>query len=172
MVMTPKIGVKINMAVVTLKELRGELPKGKRLMGIDQSKKALGLAISNPDLTIATPLRTIERTRFTQDVKVLAAVCKEYAVGGFVIGLPLNMDDSEGPRVDSVRHFADNLIQARDTFGFAPLIAFFDERLSTYAVDDFLQEHAHISRKRRDKVIDQLAAQMILQGALEKMGKD
>lgn len=159
------------MAVVTLKELKTALPKGKRLMGIDQSKRALGLAISNPDLTIATPLCTIARSKFTQDVKALAAVCGEYAVGGFVIGLPLNMDDSEGPRVDSVKHFADNLMQARETLGFDPLIAFFDERLTTEAVKDFLEEQANISRKRRNKIIDQLAAQMILQGALEKMSK-
>ena len=157
------------MPVVTLKELKASLHKGKRLMGIDQSKRAWGLAISNPDLTIATPLCTIERSKFGQDVKTLAAICQEYAVGGFIIGLPLNMDETEGPRVDSVKHFADNLIQARDVLGFDPLISFFDERLSTYAVDDFLQEHAHISRKQRDKVIDKLAAQLILQGALDKL---
>ena len=140
-------------------------------MGIDQSKKALGLAISNPDLTIATPLRTIERTKFKQDIKTLAAICQEYAVGGFIIGLPLNMDESEGPRVDSVKHFADNLMQARDVLGFDPLIAFLDERLTTSAVKDFLEEQANISSKRRNKIIDQLAAQLILREALEKMEK-
>jgi putative Holliday junction resolvase len=157
------------MPVVTLKELKDRLPKGKRLVGIDQSKKALGLALSNPDLTIATPLCTIKRTKFTQDVKELATVCKEYGVGGFVIGLPLNMDGSEGPRVDSVRHFADNLIQAQDVLGFDPLIAFFDERLSTSAVEDMLDEHSRLSREERNKVIDKLAAQVILQGALESL---
>ena len=161
-----------NKSIVSLKELKTALPKGKRLMGIDQGKKTLGLALSNPDLTIATPLKTIERSKFTQDVKTLADICREYGVGGFVIGLPLNMDDSEGPRTDSVRHFADNLVQAKEIFGFELLIAFFDERLSTYAVDDFLNEHAGISRKRRDEVIDKLAAQLILQGALEKMNCD
>ena len=160
------------MAIVTLKELRAALPKGKRLMGIDQSKKAWGLAISNPDLSIATPLRTIVRSKFTLDVKILAEICKEYGVAGFVIGLPLNMDDSEGPRVDSVRHFGDNLIGAKDVLGFDPLVAFYDERLSTSAVEDMLSDHVRMSREERNKVIDKLAAQLILQGALEKMARD
>ncbi|MBI3441538.1 MAG: Holliday junction resolvase RuvX [Proteobacteria bacterium] len=160
------------MAIVTLKELRAALPKGKRLIGIDHGSKTWGLAISNPDLTIASPLKTIERSKFKLDIQTLADTCAEYGVGGFVIGLPLNMDGSEGPRVDSVRHFADNLMQARDMFGFEPLIAFFDEQLSTYAVDEFLNEHTRLSRKHRDKVIDKLAAQVILHGALEKMGQD
>lgn len=157
------------MAVMTLKELKAALPKGKRLVGIDHGTKTWGVAVSNPDLTIASPLKTIARGKFLENVKELAAICTEYGVGGFVIGLPLNMDDSEGPRVDSVRHFAENLLQARSVFGFEPLISFFDERLTTDAVDDFLNEHTRLSRKRRDKVIDKLAAQMILQGALEAM---
>ena len=159
------------MPIVTLKELRSALPKGKRLIGIDHGAKTWGLAISNPDLSIATPLQTIARSKFSQDVQLLAALCREYGVGGFVIGLPLNMDGSEGPRVDSVRHFAENLMQAREVFGFEPLLAFFDERLSTCAVDDFLNEHTRLSRRRRDKVIDKLAARLILQGALENMKK-
>jgi putative Holliday junction resolvase len=154
------------MAIVTLKELRGLLPKGKRLMGIDHGSKTWGLAVSNPDLTIASPLTTISRTKFSEDVKKLSTICKEYGVGGFVIGLPLNMDDSEGPRVDSVRHFADNLMKAKEALGFEPLIAFLDERLTTDAVDDFLNEHTKLSRKRRDEIIDKLAAQVILQEAL------
>lgn len=157
------------MPIVTLKELRIMLPKGKRLLGIDQSKNKLGVAVSNPDLTIATPLRTITRTRFSEDVKTLAAICKEYGVGGFVIGLPLNMDDTAGPRVDSVKHFALNLLQAQATLGFAPLIAFLDERLSTHAAQDLLDEQTNISGKRRAGIIDQLAAQIILQDALKLM---
>jgi putative Holliday junction resolvase len=160
------------MTIVTLKELRASLPKGKRLIGIDHGAKTWGLAVCDPALSIATPLKTIARSKFSLDVKVLAAICAEYGVGGFVIGLPLNMDGSEGPRVDSVRHFAENLIAARDSFGFEPLIAFFDERLSTAAVDDFLSEHTKLSRLRRDQVVDKLAAQVILQGALEKMRKN
>jgi putative Holliday junction resolvase len=160
------------MTIVTLKELRASLPQGKRLIGIDHGAKTWGLAVCNPELSIATPLKTIARSKFSLDVKILAAICLEYGVGGFVIGLPLNMDGSEGPRVDSVRHFAENLLQARDLFGFEPLIAFFDERLSTAAVEDFFNEHTRLSRQRRDAVVDKLAAQVILQGALEKMRKD
>lgn len=159
------------MAIVTLKDLKSALPKGRRLMGIDQSKKALGLALSNPELTIATPLKTIPRVKFTEDVKALAAVCREYEVGGFVVGLPLNMDGTEGPRVDSVKHFALNLLNARAALGFDPVIAFADERLSTYAADELLSEHTRMSRQERDGVIDQLAAQMILQSALEQIAK-
>ena len=159
------------MTIVTLKELRAALPKGKRLLGIDQSKKALGLALATPDLTMATPLKTIVRVKFTEDVKALAVVCKEYNVGAFVIGLPLNMDGSEGPRVESVKHFGDNLIAAREALGFEPVIAFFDERLTTSAVEDMLDEHSRLSREERNKVIDKLAAQVILQGALDKMAR-
>lgn len=158
------------MAIITLKELKAALPKGKRLMGIDHGKKTWGLAVSNPELTIAMPLKTIARTKFSKDIVSLSMICKEYNVGGFVIGLPLHMDESEGPRVDSVRHFAENLQAAQDVLGFDPPVAFFDERLSTYAVEDFLNEHARLSRKKRDAVVDKLAAQVILQGALEKMG--
>lgn len=160
------------MTIVTLKELRTALPKGKRLIGIDHGSKTWGLAVSNPDLTIASPLKTIVRSKFKEDVQALATICAEYGVSGFVIGFPLGMDGEEGPRVDSVRHFAENLIQSREILGFEPLIAFFDERLSTYAVDEFLNEHTRLSRKRRDKVIDKLAAQVILQGALETMNKE
>lgn len=159
------------MAVVTLKDLKSTLPKGKRLLGIDQSKKALGLALSNPELTLATPLKTIVRARFAEDVAALAAVCREYDVRGFVIGLPLNMDGTEGPRVDSVKHFAFNLTAAKEALGFDPLIAFADERLSTSAADDLLSEHTRMSRRERDAVIDQLAAQMILQGALDEIAR-
>ncbi len=167
------------MAILTLKELRAALPAGKRLLGVDQSKKALGLALSSPDLAMATPLTTIVRTKFTEDVKKLAEICREYAVGGFVIGLPFNMDGTEGPRVDSVRHFADNLTGAAGVLGFDPPIAFFDERLTTQAAHDLLEEAANISSKRRGnkgagfraEVIDQLAAQIILQGALEEISE-
>ncbi|MBU6474422.1 MAG: Holliday junction resolvase RuvX [Alphaproteobacteria bacterium] len=159
------------MAIVTLKELRAALPRGKRLLGVDQSKKALGLALSSPDLGLATPLKTLMRTKFTEDIKILAEICREYAIGGFVVGLPVNMDGTEGPRVDSVRHFADNLIGAADVLGFEPPVAFFDERLSTQAAHDLLVEAANVSAKRRAEVIDQLAAQIILQGALDQMAR-
>ncbi len=159
------------MPVVPLPQFRDALPKGKRVLGIDQGSKTWGLAIANFDLTMATPLKTIQRSKFTQDVQTLAKLCAEYSIAGLIIGLPLSMDGMEGPRVDSVRHFADNLIKARDALGFEPVISFFDERLSTYAVEDLLNEQGNISREKRDKIIDMLAAQVILQGALDQMAR-
>jgi putative Holliday junction resolvase len=159
------------MAVVSVKELKKLLRPRARLMGIDHSAKALGLALSNPELTLATPFKTLKRAKFTENIKELAPLCREYSIGGFVIGLPLNMDDSEGPRAQSVRHFGAELLKAKTLLGFDPVIAFFDERLSTFAVEDFLNEHNSLSRKKRDEIVDALAASHILQGALDEMGK-
>ena len=156
------------MPITELTQLCAQLPPGKRLMGIDHSKKAWGLAVSTPDLGMATPLSVITAAKFSDGVAQLADLCREYKAGGFVIGLPLNMDDSEGPRAQSVRHFADNLIAAKDKLGFEPVIAFFDERLSTAAVEDFLQEHK-VPPHKRAAAIDKLAARMILQGALDAL---
>jgi putative Holliday junction resolvase len=157
------------MAIIPLKELKTHLPRGKRLMGIDHGEKTLGLALSNPDLTIATPFKTIQRTKFTQDIVTLAKICSEYEVFGFVIGLPLNMDGTEGPRVQSVKHFSDNLLKATEALGFEPLIAFFDERLSTYAAEQSLIDDLDMRRDKRKAVIDAAAAAHILKGALEKI---
>ncbi len=158
------------MTVLSLKELKAALPGGKRLIGIDHGSKTWGLAVSTPELTMATPLKTIERTKFGQDIQKLAAICTEYGVAGFVIGLPLNMDGSEGPRVDSVRHFAVNLEAAAAVLGFTPLIAFFDERLTSFAAEDAMLAH-DVTRKKRAAAIDKLAAQHILQGAIDTMNK-
>ncbi len=157
------------MPIVSLKELKALLPRGKRLAGIDHGAKTWGLALSNPELTIATPLKTIQRSKFTLDVAKLAAVCREYEVAGFIIGMPFNMDDTSGPRTDSVKHFADNLIKAREILGFEPLIAFQDERLSTHAAEHLLIEDLDMSWKKRKGVIDAHAACPILQAALGAM---
>lgn len=138
---------------------------------MDHGEKTLGLALSNPELTIATPFKTLRRTTFTENLKELSALSREYGVRGFVIGLPLNMDDSEGPRAQSVRHFAANLLKAKDTLGFEPVITFFDERLSSFAVEDFLAEERKMPHKKRKEIIDALAASHILQGALEALTK-
>src|SRR5689334_3321178 len=116
------------MPVVSLKELKAQLPPGKRVMGIDHAMNTWGVALADPGLTIATPFKTIRRTKFTPDVAKLAALCREYEVGGFVIGMPFNMDGTSGPRTDSVKHFADNMIKSKAVFISEPLIAFFDER--------------------------------------------
>lgn len=157
------------MPIVTMKELKALLPKGKRMMGIDHGSKTIGMAFSNPELTIATPFKTLQRVKFTENVKQLATICKEYEVHGFVIGLPLHMNGDEGKRVEQVKSFGNNLINAREILGFDPLIVYWDERLSTFAVESFLIEEVNMRRKRRDEVVDKLAAQHILQSALNSL---
>lgn len=157
------------MAIVEIKDLKAVLPRGKRLLGIDAGEKTLGLALSDPGLMIASPLKTIERTKFTKDLPKLAQICKEYGVGGFIIGLPINMNGSEGPRAQSTRDLAANFLSMIDVLGFEPVIAFWDERLSTSAVERFLIEDADTNRKRRDQIIDKSAAAWILQGALDRI---
>jgi putative Holliday junction resolvase len=159
------------MAIVAIKEVRSHLPPRSRLLGMDHGEKTLGLALSNPELTIATPLKTLRGKTFTENINALMPLCKEYGVGGFIIGLPLNMDDSEGPRAQSVRHFGLNLIKAKATLGFEPVIAFVDERLSSYAAEDFLSEERGMKRKKHKDVIDALAAAHILKAALDAINK-
>ena len=135
-----------------------------RLIGLDLGTKTIGLALSDVGRQIASPLETIRRVKFTPDAQRIAALCATHAVGGLVIGLPLNMDGSEGPRVQSSRSFARNLKPL------LPLpILFFDERLSTAAVTRTLLE-ADASRARRGELVDKLAAAYILQSCLDVMG--
>jgi putative Holliday junction resolvase len=157
------------MPIVPLKELKALLPKGKRIMGIDHSTKALGLALADPNLTYATPLKTIRRSGFARDMAELAAVCRAYDVAAFVIGMPYHMDGTTGPRTDSVKHFGDNILKAHAALGFDPLIAFQDERLSTHAAEDKLSHDLGMGRDKRAKVVDALAAQNILQSALDTL---
>ena len=135
------------------------------LFGLDLGTKTIGVAISDPRRRIASPLLTIARTKFTADAKALLELAARHAVGGLVLGLPLNMDGSEGPRVQATRAFARSL---------APLtplpVLFWDERLSTAAVTRTLLA-ADASRKRRDEVVDKLAAAYILQGALDRLAR-
>ncbi len=152
------------MTETSVLDLPARLSRGQRLLGIDPGSKTLGLAISDPALKIASPLETIQRAKFTQDAAHLAEICQERRVGGLVIGLPVNMDGSEGPRCQSVRQFAANLT---DKAGFELAVAFWDERLSTAAVQRFLIDEADMTRKRRATVVDKMAAAYILQGALD-----
>ena len=149
-------------------ELPGRLAKGERLLGLDPGSKTIGLAISDSALTVASPLETIKRGKFTQDARRLAEICREYRVGGLVIGLPVNMDGSEGARCQSVRQLARNLTEKA---GFTQPIAFWDERLSTAAVERFLIDEADMTRKRRAAVVDKMAAAYILQGALDAIAR-
>jgi putative Holliday junction resolvase len=134
-----------------------------RLLGLDVGSKTIGMALSDVTRSIATPYHTVRRTKFTEDVKAIEAAIEEHDIGGIVIGLPLNLDGSEGPRAQSTRAFARNLA-AR----IAVPIVFWDERLSTAAVERHLIE-ADASRKRRAEVIDRMAAAYILQGALDRL---
>ncbi len=159
------------MTIGLLKDIARNIPKGKSLLGIDVGKKTLGLAVSDENHRVATPLRTIGRTKFTRDVKVLADIVQDYEVHGFVLGLPLNMDGSEGPRCQSVRDFAAELVKYREVVGMRPWIALWDERLSTVSVEYFVDKSVGIKRSSAKKrgITDKLAAQLILRGALDFM---
>lgn len=140
------------------------LPPGRALIGLDLGTKTIGVAVSDTGRRVATPLRTIRRTKFGADAAALVALMAERRIGGVVLGLPRNMDGGEGPRAQATRAFARNL---------APLIAepitFWDERLSTVAAERALIA-ADASRARRAEVIDHVAAGFILQGLLDRLG--
>jgi putative Holliday junction resolvase len=150
----------------TLEGLAAQLARGRRLIGIDLGTETIGIAASDPLLSIATPVTTLRRTRFKRDAEQLAALAEERKAGGLVYGLPVNMDGSEGPRSQSTREFA------REFAKRCPLpYAFWDERLSTAAVQRMLTEEADLSRKRRAEVVDRAAAAYILQGALDALAR-
>lgn len=149
--------------IVEPKDLKTSLAPKARLMGLDLGEKTIGIALSDAGLTIASPYRTIRRRKFTQDARDLLAAAAREGAAGFVIGLPLNMDGSEGPGCQSVRQFARNLEELTTL-----PITFQDERLSTMAVTRTLIE-ADRSRKRRKELVDKMAASYILQAALDRM---
>lgn len=148
---------------VAIEDLAPRLPIEARLLGLDVGTKTIGMALSDVTRSVATPYETIRRTKFTEDAKTILEVIETNQVGALVIGLPLNMDGSEGPRAQSIRAFARNLAALVDV----PMV-FWDERLSTAAVERHLIE-ANASRKRRAQVIDRMAAAYILQGALDRL---
>jgi putative Holliday junction resolvase len=156
------------MTIVPMDDLLPRLDAGTRLLGLDLGEKTIGLAISDRGLKVASPLETVRRAKFSKDAQALAALCEDRGVGGLVLGLPVNMDGSEGPRCQSVRQFAANLAELA---GFTLPIAFWDERLSTAAVERVLIAEADMSRKRRGQVVDKMAAAYILQGALDALGR-
>jgi putative Holliday junction resolvase len=139
------------------------LPASAAIAGLDFGDKTIGIAISDLRRQIASPTETIRRTKFTEDAAKLLQIVTTRDIRGLILGLPLNMDGSEGPRVQSTRAFARNLTRLTDL-----PIAFWDERLSTVAAERALLE-ADASRKRRKEVIDAVAAGYILQGALDRM---
>jgi putative Holliday junction resolvase len=141
----------------------GLLPAGRRLIGIDAGTKTLGLALSDVTRTIASPMTTIRRTKFAADARSLLALAAEHQIAGFVLGLPVNLDASEGRRAQATRALARNL----NTLTELPILLW-DERLTTAAAERLLLE-ADASRKRRAEVIDRIAATLILQSALDRM---
>jgi putative Holliday junction resolvase len=151
------------MPVLALAEAVTLFPQRGALIGLDLGTKTIGVAASDPDRRLATPVETITRTRFQLDAARLLVLAGERRAVGFVLGLPVNMDGSEGPRAQATRAFARNLA------GLTALpIALWDERLSTAAVERALIE-ADVSRAKRKAVIDQHAAAYILQGALDRL---
>jgi putative Holliday junction resolvase len=145
--------------------LREAVPQGSRLLGLDVGTKTIGTALSDTRLVIASPLETIRRRRFQGDVAALFALMDRHGVGGLVIGLPLTMAGGDGPRTQSVRQFARNLLALRDM-----PIALWDERLSTAAVTREMIA-ADLTRQRRAQIVDRVAAAYILQGCLDAIGR-
>lgn len=144
-------------------EFAAALPARKAIAGLDLGDKTIGVAVSDGARTVASPLTTIRRTKFTIDAAAVLAIATERDLGGIVLGLPRNMDGTEGPRCQSTRAFARNLSRLTDL-----PIGFWDERLSTVAAERALLE-ADTSRRRRAEVIDHVAAAYILQGALDRL---
>lgn len=148
---------------IPIEALPERLQTGMRLAGLDLGTKTLGIALSDPGLALATPLQTIHRVKFSKDAETLLKICARENVGGLVLGLPINMNGSEGPRAQATRAFLRNL---------APLtqipVVLWDERLSTAAAERAMLE-ADMSRKKRAEKIDAAAAAFILQGALDRL---
>jgi len=144
-------------------DFASRLPGSRAIAGLDFGEKTIGIAVSDLRRTVATPLETLRRTKFTEDAAKLLALMTARATAGLILGLPLNMDGSEGPRVQTTRAFARNLSRLTDL-----PIFYWDERLSTVAATRALIE-ADTSRKRRSEVIDHVAAGYILQGALDRL---
>jgi len=157
----------LDMPTIKPEALRNAISIPKRLLGLDLGTKTIGLALSDTTWAIASALETIRRQKFTLDAERLFAVVDEHDVGGLVLGLPINMDGTEGPRCQSTRAFADNVVAKRDI-----AITFQDERLSTAAVQRMLVNELDSTRKRRAELVDKLAAAYILQGLLDRLNRE
>jgi putative holliday junction resolvase len=152
-------------APLSIDELAQRLPPGRPLIGLDVGSKTIGIAVSDRNRQIASPRETIRRTKFAPDAARLLDIARQDHAAGIVVGLPINMDGSEGPRAQSTRAFARNLAHLTEL-----PIAFWDERLSSAAVERMLIE-ADRSRARRAEIVDKLAAAYILQGALDRLAR-
>ncbi len=152
------------MAVIDLTELPTVLPRNAPVVGLDLGDKTIGVAVSDTTLRIASPMETIRRTKFSVDVERLFELMDSRGAVGVVIGLPVNMDGTEGPRCQSSRAFARNLLRLKDM-----PVAFWDERMSSMAINRMLIDEADVSRARRAELVDKAAAAWILQGALDRL---
>ena len=153
------------MAVVDLLELPALLPAYAPIVGLDLGEKTIGVAVSDATRTVASPLELIRKTKFTDDAAALFKLMESRGAGGIVIGLPVNMDGTEGPRCQSSRAFGRNLLRLKPELP----IAFWDERMSSMAINRMLIDEADVSRARRAEVVDKAAAGWILQGALDRL---
>jgi putative Holliday junction resolvase len=152
------------MAVVDLLELPRLLAPGSAVLGLDLGEKTIGVAISDATRSIASPLELIRKSKFTAEAERLFKLMDERRAAGIVIGLPVNMDGTEGVRCQSSRAFGRNLLRLRDL-----PIAFWDERMSSMAVNRMLIGEADVTRARRADLVDKAAAAWILQGALDRL---
>ena len=152
------------MVIDNLVKLAKNKVAGTRLLGFDLGTKTIGLALSDPGLTVASPIQTLPRRKFSRDVIILQNLVEERNIGAFVFGLPINMDGSEGPRAQGTRDFAANLVNHIKL----PL-AFWGERLSTAVVERLMIDEADLSRKKRAQSVDKMAAAYILQGTLDAL---
>jgi putative Holliday junction resolvase len=153
------------MPVLDVTDLPAALPPGSPLVGLDLGEKTIGVAVSDATRTVASPLELIRKTKFTDDAAALFRLMEGRVAKGIVIGLPVNMDGTEGPRCQSSRAFARNLLRLRPDLP----IAFWDERMSSMAVNRMLIAEADVTRARRAEVVDKAAAAWILQGALDRL---
>ncbi|MCC2096358.1 MAG: Holliday junction resolvase RuvX [Hyphomicrobiales bacterium] len=151
--------------IITIETLHERLAPQQRLIGLDLGTKTIGIAVSDPGRRIATPSQTVRRTKFRADAEKLLALAADYKISAFVIGMPLNMDGSEGPRAQATRAFIRNMASLTEV----PFVLW-DERLSTAAVTRELIAQ-DTSRARRAQVVDEHAAAFILQGALDRLAK-
>ena len=158
------------MPILKRQEFKAALPPKSRILGIDVGAKTFGLAISDGMHMIATPLKTINRQKMKDDVILFKHVIEEYKIGGCIVGWPLNMNGTEGPRCQATRGLMHSLLteyHLQNMSGEEMPVMFWDERLSTSAMEKSLIREQDTNRKKRAKVIDQMAAQFILQGALD-----
>lgn len=156
------------MAIHAPTDLPALLGRGQRLLGLDLGKKTIGVAVSDPGLTTASPVGTIRRTKLANDLRELAREMRDWDCGGLVIGMPLNMDGTYGPSADRSHSFADSLLTHADLLGGEPRITFWDERLTSFEAEDRLRE-AQASRRVREASVDAVAAAVILQNYLDSL---